>query len=697
MIERRSVGHLLKSILAVFAAALVVLLSSQVWDAWSVLAENQRADQVVAASRQIFTALINQRTDRSTTQRLWEAEAPPTAQNKAYLKDLRDREMPALAAGSALLASIPFTGRDTLLPSLRRSIDSLTALQAEFASHIDRPKSERRAKLATEYATEGLALQDTLKRIASSLFASIKNNDPFIAEMMEIKQLAWLTRETTGEASLLISIGLVKGFVAPDARLKHQGHMGGARSLWAAIDDAVVGIDVPPAFMATLSEAKATLFAPAYEELQGRLLDALVNKQTPEMTADAWSPYTVPRLGVMLNVANSALSQSADRAAANRGNALTSMILRLAGLAAAVGGSIFGIWVVGRQVTNPLVALRETTERLAQGDLSVASLFPGRHDEIGAVARALDAFREQAIAKVRIEDEQREQREKSERRRTAIEAHIHGFQDQVSAALAELDKASSQMDATSGTMLQIAERSAGGVRNAEQAAAEASNNVSGIAAATEELSTSIVEISRQVAQAAQVSARAVEETQQTDETVRGLAESAGRIGDVVRLISDIAAQTNLLALNATIEAARAGEAGKGFAVVASEVKSLANQTAKATEEIGSQITRVRAVTQQAVNAIKRIRITIDEVNKVATTISASVEQQGAAMQEIARNTQLAADRTRDASASVTAVSEGTAATTQSAAAVKTAADSLGTQATSLREQVDGFMARMRAA
>jgi methyl-accepting chemotaxis protein len=697
VMKRRSVGHLLKSILAIFAAAVMVLLASQVWQAWSVYAENQRAEQVVAASRQIFTALINQRTDRSTTQRFWEADGPPTAQNKTYLKVLRDAEMPALAEGSALLASLAFTGNDTLLPALRRSIDTLTGLQAEFASHIDGPKSERRAALAPEYAAAGLELQGTLQKIASGLFASIKGTDPFIAEMMEIKQLAWLTRETTGEGSLLISTGLAKGVVAPDVLLKHQGFMGGARSLWAAIDDAVVGIKVPPAFLETLSDAKATLFAPAYQELQGRLLDALINKQTPEMTADAWSPYTVPRLGVMLNVANAALSQAADRAAAVRADALTGLTLRGIGLFVAVAASVFGFRIVSRQVTNPLVSLRETTDRLVLGDLSVVSLFPGRQDEIGAVARALDAFREQAIAKVGIEEDQRQQRQRSERRREVVEEQLRGFQDQIFVALAELDKASSQMDVTSGTMLQIAERSAGGVRNAEQASAEASNNVSGIAAATEELGASIAEISRQVAHAAHVSARAVEETRETDETVRGLVESAGRIGDVVSLISDIAAQTNLLALNATIEAARAGEAGKGFAVVASEVKSLANQTAKATEEIGSQVNQVRTVTQQAVAAIKRIRITIDEVSKVATTISASVDQQGSAMQEIARNTQLAAERTREASDSVMAVSEGTTATTQSAAAVKTAAGVLGAEAGRLREQVDGFIERIRAA
>lgn len=695
--KRLSVGHLLKSILAVFSLAVLVLLSTQVWNAWSVLAESQHADQVVAASRQLFTALINQRTDRSTTQRLWEADVPMSAQNRAYLKGLQEAEMPALAAGGALLESLSFSGKDILLPSLRRSTDVLIKLQTEFAAHIDQPKSARRPALSTEYVTEGLALQTTLMRIASGLNASIKNGDVFIVEMLEVKQLAWFTREVAGEGSLLISIGLSKGVVAPDVRLKHQGAAGGARSLWTAIDDAVVGVEVPPAFLSTLADAKATLFAPAYIEVQGRLLDALLNKQTPEMTASDWSPYTVSKLGVMLDVANAALTQAANRAAFISSDAFSGLLQRLVALTIAVTASVFGFVAVSRHVTNPLLALRDTTERLARGDLSVVALFPGREDEIGALAHALDAFREQAIAKGRIEDDQREQREKTEQRRIVVEGHIGEFQSQASAALAELDQASRQMDHTSATMLEIAERGAGGVRDAEQASAEASSNVSGIAAATEELSASIAEITRQVGQAARVSLRAVAETQQTDDTVRGLAESAGRIGDVVRLISDIAAKTNLLALNATIEAARAGEAGKGFAVVASEVKSLANQTARATEEIGAQIAQVRGVTQQAVNAIKQIRGTIDEVSQVATTISASVEEQGAAMREIARNTQLAADRTRDASVSVTAVSEGTAATTQSAEAVKMAASSLGTQAARLREQVDGFMGRIRAA
>jgi methyl-accepting chemotaxis protein len=697
MIKSLSVANLLKIILALLSAVVVIQLSWQAWDAWSVSRESQRTARVVAASRQIFTALVYLRTDRSTTQRLWNGEGSPTEPNRAYLADLRGNEMPALAAGTGLLELLSFPGKGSLLPDLKQVAGRFTALQAEYAAGIERPKPERRAALSPDYQTVGDALQGVLERIAADLFASIKHGDPVIVQMMEVKQLAWLTRQTAGESSLLISQGLVRGSMTPDQRLVYYGFQGGAQALWTSIDDATVGLDLSPAFSRTLSEAKGTLFDPGYVERQHHLIDALLNKQTPEMTADAWSLYTVPRLGVMLDVANAALKQAADRAESIRGQAWTDLVSRLVGLVIAVGASLFGLRVVSRRVIRPLLALRDTTERLARGDLSAVSVPTDRADEIGAMAAALHVFREQAIANARIEDEQREQRDRAEVRRVVVDGHISGFQDQVAAALGTLGQASAEMDETSDRMLRAAERSADGVRSAERAAGEASSNVAGIAAATEELSASIAEIGRQVAQAADVSSRAVEETRQTDQTVHGLAESATRIGAVVSLISNIAAQTNLLALNATIEAARAGEAGKGFAVVASEVKSLATQTAKATEEIASQITQVRGVTQDAVKAIQQIGTTIGEMNHIATTIAAAVEEQGAAMQEIARNTQLAADRTQEASASVTAVSEGTAATTQSAEAVKVAAGSLGTQAKQLREQVDGFMVRIRAA
>src|SRR5260221_1772078 len=264
-------------------------------------------------------------------------------------------------------------------------------------------------------------------------------------------------------------------------------------------------------------------------------------------------------------------------------------------------------------------------------------------------------------------------------------------------ALEALGGAAGQMRSTSDGLSATSEQTNGQVKTAAAASEEASSNVQTVAAASEELSASITEIGRQVAHAASIASRAVDGTRRTDSTVQGLAETAGRIGEVVKLISDIAGQTNLLALNATIEAARAGDAGKGFAVVASEVKSLANQTAKATEEISAQIAAVQKVTKEAVDAIKGIGGTIGEVSTVASSIALSVEQQGAATQEITRNTLTAAQRTRDVSENIAGVTTGADATGTAAQGVKSAAEALGIQAERLQAQVGDILAKILAA
>jgi methyl-accepting chemotaxis protein len=697
MFATLSLDRLLKSVLGAFACAAIILLGMNVAASWHSVEESQRAQQVVAASRQIFTAMVAQRNDRAATPRAWAAEEAITPPVQTYLTGQRDAEMPALKASLALLRDIAFDDQATLLPALQRSVDKLTGLQAEFWRGVAGPKAARRADLGAEYVNEGLAMQDTLDRIAANFFASIKGKNAFVTQMMNVKQLAWQTRQTVGEASVMLAAGLTKGEIRSDAQDRFTGLMGGAHTLWDAIDDLVTGMDLPADFLTTLSSAKATLFAADYVAREKQILTALLTHEKPEMTVEEFAPYSVAKMGVMIDVANAALAQATNRAGQDLARARLELFVDAGLVLLALIGSAGAFLIVTKRITGPLHTLRDMTQRLARGDLSIVITYGGRRDEIGAMAEALETFRAQAIEKGRIEAEQDTERARAEERRTAVEAHIHGFEGQVGSALAALDQASAQMDRAAGDMLEIAGRGAAGVRDAEQAAGEASENVASIAAATEELNVSVSDVGRQVAQAAKISQRAVTETQMTDETVRGLAESAARINQVVGLISDIAAQTNLLALNATIEAARAGEAGKGFAVVASEVKSLANQTARATGEISGQIANVRDVTQAAVQAITQIRGTIEEVAAVAGNIAASVEQQGAAAQEIARNTQMASARTRDASASVTAVSVETQATTGTAEAVKAAATVLGREAGRLREQVDQFMGRIRAA
>ncbi|HEV2676809.1 MAG TPA: methyl-accepting chemotaxis protein [Aliidongia sp.] len=364
-----------------------------------------------------------------------------------------------------------------------------------------------------------------------------------------------------------------------------------------------------------------------------------------------------------------------------------------AGLLAAFG--IAALIVVGT-ITRPLRNLTALTQRLADGDLDIRLPEVSRRDEIGRLAAALAIFQDHAREALRLNEAVGRESAAKERRRHEIESEILNFDSSVGGALDQLSTAASTLSVTAEQMTGNAGDTSRQANMVATASQQASDNVETIAAAAEEMSASVQEIARQTSHAADIIATAVRETARTDETVRGLAGAALKIGDVVKLINDIASQTNLLALNATIEAARAGEAGKGFAVVASEVKSLANQTARATEDIAGQVEAIRGVAQDAIAAIERIGGTIREVHEVATAIAAVAEQQQASTQEISRNTAEAARGTRDVTGTIDRVSDGADQTQTAAAQVLAAAASLSREADALRASVGAFVGRLRA-
>lgn len=364
-------------------------------------------------------------------------------------------------------------------------------------------------------------------------------------------------------------------------------------------------------------------------------------------------------------------------------------------LAIAMG---FGLCLsVIRNVVRPLTRMTDAMRQLASGDVETEIPSLGRRDEIGDMAQALGTFKENAITAHRLEAEQREDQARKERRQQVIESHIAEFEQSVGTALRALSSAAAEMRAASESMSSIAEEATQRSSAVASAATEASANVQTVAAAAEELAASITEISRQVTQSASIAGQAVEESTRTNATVAGLADAANRIGEVVQLINAIAAQTNLLALNATIEAARAGEAGKGFAVVASEVKALATQTGKATEEIAAQVGSIQSVAQNSVEAIKSVATVIGRMNEISTTVAAAIDEQGAATQEITRNTQQAAKGTEQVTANVVGLRDGAATAGAAASKVLSAATALNAQADDMRREVDRFLANIRVA
>jgi methyl-accepting chemotaxis protein len=361
-------------------------------------------------------------------------------------------------------------------------------------------------------------------------------------------------------------------------------------------------------------------------------------------------------------------------------------------------GSVLFVWLyVGRNILRRIRSLQRSMQLLSDGDLESDIYQSHQHDEIASMANSLQIFRESMIeARSLSADQDRDRTAKAERA-SRMEARIVEFEATVRNALDGLQNSASSMQSTAESMSTTADQSSALVSAVASAAEETSVNVQTVSSGTEELSSSIAEIGRQVVTSAEIARKAVDEAGATDATMQGLADNAARISVVVDLIQTIASQTNLLALNATIEAARAGEAGRGFAVVASEVKNLASQTAKATDEIRSQIASMQAVTESAVGAIRSIGTTISEINDVTTAIASAVEEQGAATREIARNIQHAAGGTSEVSSNIVGVSTASAEAGSAANEVLTASGALRREAEILRAEIDAFLSNIRAA
>lgn len=361
-------------------------------------------------------------------------------------------------------------------------------------------------------------------------------------------------------------------------------------------------------------------------------------------------------------------------------------------LAAIVG------YLIARSISRPIIAITSAMRELADGKLDVAIPVSKSNDEVGAMVKAVAVFRDNAVNFGKLQADQLEAKVQSEaEKRRAFAALADNFEASIRDVVTTVSSAAVEMEHTARSMSAIVEQSRQQTRTVSSASALASENVQTVAAAAEELSSSMTEISRRLAHATEVVGKAASDGRASNARVQSLADAAQKIGDVVSFINGIAGQTNLLALNATIEAARAGEAGRGFAVVASEVKALATQTAKATEEIGAQVTAVQGETSGAVEGIQAICATIQQVDEISAAIAAAVGQQGTATQEIAQNVQQAAARTGEVSQNIAGVTDGIAATGTAAEEVLGSAIELSKQSQRLRDEVDRFLAHIRAA
>jgi methyl-accepting chemotaxis protein len=494
-----------------------------------------------------------------------------------------------------------------------------------------------------------------------------------------------LAAETTDEGNAVLLAQ------AAEARKKYEGLMLDVRK------------DLPG--KVALIDASVAKFQEAFAAC-GPAIDFAVKATSPEDNSKAAARLKAEcRPGMVAAVANQGkMVDELIAGAAKASDDLTTevnstirMLWMFSGLGLAAGFAV-ALWLGITGLSRPIGLLKAVMEAFANNNLHAEVPGIERRDELGEMARAVEVFKKNGLEVERMRtDQQVQEKRRAEQRKADMIRLANDFEGAVGSIIETVAAASSQLESSARTLSSTAERSQQQTTMVAAASEEASTNVQSVASATEELSSSVNEISRQVQESARMANEAVGQARNTTGRISELSKAASRIGDVVDLINTIAGQTNLLALNATIEAARAGEAGRGFAVVASEVKALAEQTAKATGEIGQQISGIQAATQESVTAIKEISGTIEKLSEISSTIAAAVEEQGAATQEISRNVQQAAQGTHQVSSNIVDVQRGASETGSASSQVLTAARSLSGDSSRLRSEVGKFLTSVRVA
>jgi methyl-accepting chemotaxis protein len=719
MLDRLSVNALLKSVITILVVCVVTLSAVAAWTSWRRVVVADRIDAVLDTSMHMFTALHHLRLDRSSSVRELRADRQFTELTQET-REAREAIMPALRAAIRTLDGCAFPERAAAVSRLSEMTEKLAKLQSETAAAFLQPKAQRRPRIAEDYFDAANAMLALLDDLSGQLARLVKLDDPYVDQLLALKQLAWQARNIAGELSVMISTPMGGQPVKPNAMAVYDATVGRLDGTWQALGYTSAGLTLPAKLIETMRQTDRDLFVPDYVALRARVMRAIVEGKPTGFTVPEWTKSAIPRFSLPGTVAHIALETAKAHASQQRTSAQWALGWQLGMLAAALVAAFAMMVVISRRVTSPLVAIQSAMLKLAGGDMSAEASFPGRSDEIGKLASAMNTFKHGMIEADRMRSEQKEaevaaakereaaQLRASEERKVTREREaaaqkelrqkladdfysaIGRIIDHVSAAAGELEKSATTLTKTAETTLDLT----GVVASASE---EASSNVGAVASAAEELTGSVNEIARQVQESSRIAGEAVTQAKATDVRIGELSQAAGRIGDVLKLITAIAEQTNLLALNATIEAARAGEAGKGFAVVAQEVKALAAQTAKATEEIASQISDMQMATADSVGAIKTIGTTISRISEIAAAIAAAVEEQGAATGEIARNVTEASRGTAQVANTIGDVNRGATATGSASTQVLTAARTLAGESKDLKSEVEKFLDTVRAA
>jgi methyl-accepting chemotaxis protein len=683
-----------------FGAMSVLLVVLTANNLASSVKEWRNAGQVrslTTVSQQLFKTILGTRLERGTELTAVLTDAPADQVATSRIRDNRAVSETGYAETLGLLQGIDVPGLAAALGRLRAAHEDMAGLRPTIDSQITKPKADREASLPTTVPKVTTAYLDALVAASDVLESGLQRLDPVVDHLLAVKRAAWAVRNFGGLVAVRMENARAAEKSWSQADVAAAGEDAGKAAMaWTLVGEEAANPHAPPALVAAVAKGNDYFSGPMAEERKG-MIATLSGNGTISMPMSAMQKRDTAELNLIVDVVNVALDEMIARATLQRSRATGGLATSGIFLLVALGLASAGFLVGHRRISLPLRWMTELMRRLADGDLSVEIGTAERGDEIGAMAAAVRVFKENALRVERMAAERAAETASKEARARTTATLTENFDQAVSGVVEVVAGAAAKLETTAQALSATANQTDHQATSVAAASGEASASVQTVASAAEELEASIKEIAQQVEHSSRVSQIASEEAAHTNQIIQGLADSSARIGDVVKLITAIAAQTNLLALNATIEAARAGDAGKGFAVVAGEVKNLANQTARATDEISAQIGAVQSATQDAVAAIQGIVNRIDEINQIAGIIAAAIEEQSAATGEIARNVDNAAVGTRDISANIEGMTQATAETGSAASQVLASAHSLSAEATQLNKIVREFLGAVRAA